>query len=727
MVGSSIQQIDIESIHRICSSQVIIDLSTALKEMVENALDSGATTIEVKLKNFGADSIEVSDNGKGIKSEDYGSIAQKHHTSKITKFEDLEGVSSFGFRGEALNALCELSGKFVIVTKRQEDKYGATLTFDKFGKLSTQTVSARSVGTTILVENLFESLPVRRSEYLRNIKKQYQKAIKSIQAYALFSVGVKISLSNTSNGARQVVLSSQLSTKLEENISNLFGSKFLSSLIHFNLEVTADDLKETNADSLLEKDEDKEEDTEEQKTEEKNVEDNIISSTLPSDDIQEEDSEADVAEKEDSFRASLHGWVSKVGVGVGRSDNDRQYIFCNGRPVDLPKVVKALNEIWRKYEMKQKPAFIIDLRVSAGSIDVNVTPDKREIILKNENVIIERLKTIVDELYSPVRSTFEANRPILMTSFLNSQSVEKFTPEVRMTEDITTESTEVRSSPINSEQIQSSSSLSLHNLLNNNGTQLESVAKTTVWSSPLEKIRFSPPSSQPSSTSNNFRLSLGDEMIPPIEKKRSFHEALKSFSSFSSSSGTALSSSELNQNSKLKVPRKGIQSFLSFSQESRSSVLFSDTQTISNTSEVEMEISPTEKEVVDELVPEDSLNPESVVLPATQFFLEEINTPSDEQTLPSKPEVNIFPSQTQSNGSIWSINPEEILSGYQKVTSSRRKRKPGIAMKGSTASSLEEAVENNIREESYKTLKKQVKTMISFLLYDSVTHIYLFV
>jgi DNA mismatch repair protein MutL len=710
MVGSSIQQIDIESIHRICSSQVIIDLSTALKEMVENALDSGATTIEVKLKNFGADSIEVSDNGKGIKSEDYCSIAQKHHTSKITKFEDLEGVSSFGFRGEALNALCELSGKFVIVTKRQEDKYGATLTFDKFGKLSTQTVSARSVGTTILVENLFESLPVRRSEYLRNIKKQYQKAIKSIQAYALFSVGVKISLSNTSNGARQVVLSSQQSSKLEENISNLFGSKFLSSLIHFNLEVTADDLKETNPDAVLEKDEDQEEDTEVSKSEEKNVEDNIISNTLPSDDIQEEDPEADVADKEDSFRGSLNGWVSKVGVGVGRSDNDRQYIFCNGRPVDLPKIVKALNEIWRKYEMKQKPAFIIDLRVSAGSIDVNVTPDKREIILKNENVIIERLKTIVDELYSPVRSTFEANRPILMTSFLNSQSVEKFTPEVRTVEDITRESTEVRPSPINSEQIQSSASLSFNNLLNN-GTQLESVesvVKTTVWSSPLEKIRFSPPSSQPSSTSNNFRLSLGEEMIPPIEKKRSFHEALKSFSSFSSSSGPALSSSELNQSNKLNVARKGIQSFLSFSQESRSSVLFSETQTISNTSEVEMEISPTEKEKEDDLVTEDYLNTESVVLPATQFFQEDKNTTSDQQTLSSKPEVNIFPSQTQSDGSIWSINPEQILSGYQKVTSSRRKQKQGNAIKGSTASSLEETVVNNIREESYKTLKKQV-------------------
>lgn len=125
---------DIESIHRICNSQVIIDLSTAIKELVENSLDAGATCIEIKLKNFGADSIEVADNGSGVRASDYSSIAQKHHTSKISTFEDLEGVSSFGFRGEALNALCELSGKFIITTRRQEDKYGASLTFDKFGK-----------------------------------------------------------------------------------------------------------------------------------------------------------------------------------------------------------------------------------------------------------------------------------------------------------------------------------------------------------------------------------------------------------------------------------------------------------------------------------------------------------------------------------------------------------------------------------------------------------------
>lgn len=129
-----IRSIDQESIHRICSSQVVVDLATAVKEMVENALDAGATTIEVKLKNFGIDAIEVSDNGSGIPPHDYEGIAQKHHTSKLQAFEDIFRVESFGFRGEALNALCELSDKFFVITKCATDAVGAHLSFDRLGR-----------------------------------------------------------------------------------------------------------------------------------------------------------------------------------------------------------------------------------------------------------------------------------------------------------------------------------------------------------------------------------------------------------------------------------------------------------------------------------------------------------------------------------------------------------------------------------------------------------------
>ena len=109
------------------------------------------------------------------------------------------------------------------------------------------------------------------------------------------------------------------------------------------------------------------------------------------------------------------GLVSKVGLGVGRSDNDRQFTFCNGRPVDLPRFSKALNEVWRRYEMKQKPAFVLDITVPAGYFDVNLTPDKREVLIVQEADILQQLRDAVDCLYAPVRHTMQLNQGMAET------------------------------------------------------------------------------------------------------------------------------------------------------------------------------------------------------------------------------------------------------------------------------------------------------------------------
>jgi DNA mismatch repair protein PMS2 len=129
-----IRAIDRSSVQKICSGQVVVDLATAVKELVENSLDSGATSIEVRLKEMGANCIEVSDNGSGIDPSNYSGIAIKHCTSKLNVFEDIYSVSSFGFRGEALNALCELSEKFTVITKQDAQTVGTQLEFDRNGR-----------------------------------------------------------------------------------------------------------------------------------------------------------------------------------------------------------------------------------------------------------------------------------------------------------------------------------------------------------------------------------------------------------------------------------------------------------------------------------------------------------------------------------------------------------------------------------------------------------------
>ena len=88
----SLRQIDAASVRKICSGQVILDVASAVKELVENALDAGATTVSVLLCDCGLKLIEVTDNGSGIDPKNYDSVALPHWTSKISTFTDLENV-----------------------------------------------------------------------------------------------------------------------------------------------------------------------------------------------------------------------------------------------------------------------------------------------------------------------------------------------------------------------------------------------------------------------------------------------------------------------------------------------------------------------------------------------------------------------------------------------------------------------------------------------------------
>lgn len=91
--------------------------------------------MEVKLKEFGLDLIEVADNGSGVSPSNYEGLALKYHTSKLSTFSDLSGVKSFGFRGEALSSLCELAGSFSVTTRATGDSVGVKLTYGRDGKL----------------------------------------------------------------------------------------------------------------------------------------------------------------------------------------------------------------------------------------------------------------------------------------------------------------------------------------------------------------------------------------------------------------------------------------------------------------------------------------------------------------------------------------------------------------------------------------------------------------
>uniref|UniRef100_A0A1A8N8Z4 PMS2 postmeiotic segregation increased 2 n=1 Tax=Nothobranchius rachovii TaxID=451742 RepID=A0A1A8N8Z4_9TELE len=352
--AAAIKAIDKHSVHQICSGQVVLSLATAVKELVENSIDAGATNIEVKLKECGVEQVEVSDNGKGVEEANFEGLTLKHHTSKLRDFSDLIHVETFGFRGEALSSLCALSDLSVI-TCHESSQVGTKLAFDHKGHLVQQSPHPRLQGTTVTLQQLFYTLPVRHKEFQRNIKKEYAKMLHVLQAYCIVSTGVRLTCSNQNGqGKRSTVLSTSGSQSFRDNIGAIFGPKQLQSLIPFQ-------------------------------------------QVSPTENILEEYGLKDADLPKQLFLIS--GFVSRGDHGVGRSATDRQFFFINGRPCDPPKVTKLVNEVYHTYNKQQYPFVALNIAVASECVDVNVTPDKRQIFLQEEKLLLAVLKTSLITMY----------------------------------------------------------------------------------------------------------------------------------------------------------------------------------------------------------------------------------------------------------------------------------------------------------------------------------------
>ncbi|KAJ3558446.1 hypothetical protein NM688_g920 [Phlebia brevispora] len=372
---STIKPIDALSAHRITSGQVVIDLQTAVKELVENSLDAGATSIEVRFKNYGLDSIEVIDNGTGISSVDYDAVALKHHTSKLSSFDDLTSVATFGFRGEALSSLCALADSLTVVTATDsEAPMGTVLEFDKQGKLRDKNGRvARQRGTTVTVSGLFKSLPVRRKELERNAKREFGKALHLLNVYALVPCaqengGVKLICSNQPAGGKKTEqLHTDGSLSIRASISALWGPKTLNHLDDLDLKFEV----ETEHSVLRRL---------------KNM--------------------GSVNDSGSSNEVQVRGIISRFAINCGRSSADRQFFYINGRPCQPSKVQRAFNEVYRTFNATQSPLVIADFILPKDSLDINVSPDKRTIFIHSEDNLVQALKAALEERFAPERSTY---------------------------------------------------------------------------------------------------------------------------------------------------------------------------------------------------------------------------------------------------------------------------------------------------------------------------------
>lgn len=158
------------TINQIAAGEVIERPASVIKEMVENSIDAGATNITVEIKNGGISYIKVTDNGKGIAQDDLEIAFERHATSKIRSAEDLNLVTSMGFRGEALASVAAIS-KVEMVSKTEEQETGYRIVIEG-GDVLEQEETGCQTGTSITVKNLFYNTPVR----YKFLKKDYTEA-----------------------------------------------------------------------------------------------------------------------------------------------------------------------------------------------------------------------------------------------------------------------------------------------------------------------------------------------------------------------------------------------------------------------------------------------------------------------------------------------------------------------------------------------------------------------
>ena len=336
------------TVQLIKSGQVITSVWSVIKELVENSIDANATNIEVRLLNYGLDLIEVKDNGTGVDPKDIPLMVQGHCTSKIKSFEDLESVTSYGFRGEALHSLCSVS-TMEISSKREQDKAAKSVKFDTTCQKVKETFVASTNGTIIKAFNLFENMPVRRN-YFKKTNRQKEDLKKTeivLWSFAFVHPGLRISFHHNN----QSILIKTACDSLLKASQEVFGLEVATGLQRFQLE----------------------------------FENFTIDCLLP---------------KMDSMES------------CSKTTNESLFVYVNKRPVTLKPFEKILKAIFND----KFPMGFVSIETDQEELDVNIEPNKTEVMIAKQKILIEFIEAKIKEMYFKETETVDNNSEDLVSA-----------------------------------------------------------------------------------------------------------------------------------------------------------------------------------------------------------------------------------------------------------------------------------------------------------------------
>ena len=214
--------------NQIAAGEVVQRPSSVVKELVENSLDAGATSIEVIIKDAGRTLIQVVDNGVGMSPTDARMSFERHATSKISKAEDLFAITTMGFRGEALASIAAVA-EVELITRRNCDELGTCINIAA-SKVKFQEPVGAPVGTNFKIRNLFFNIPARR-KFLKSDKVEYKHITDEINRIVLTNptIAFKVVYDDT-------VKYQLFSENTHQRIANVFGKKLNQNLVPLGVE-----------------------------------------------------------------------------------------------------------------------------------------------------------------------------------------------------------------------------------------------------------------------------------------------------------------------------------------------------------------------------------------------------------------------------------------------------------------------------------------------------------
>ncbi len=217
--------------NQIAAGEVIENPASVVKELLENALDAGATAITIDIGFGGLNQIKISDNGTGIVAEDLPLAIAPHATSKLTQLADLSTLTSMGFRGEALASIASIS-RITISSKPAQQDHAMMLHMD--GEVVELSPCARSQGTTIDVRDLFYNAPVRR-RFLKSERSEYLAIEHVVKRFALSAPEINLILKHNAKLMLELPAATH-EQSLRVRIQRLLGKAFMDQAIHLDVE-----------------------------------------------------------------------------------------------------------------------------------------------------------------------------------------------------------------------------------------------------------------------------------------------------------------------------------------------------------------------------------------------------------------------------------------------------------------------------------------------------------